>query len=367
MAPSPRITAVIPTYCRRDLLRRTLQSVLAQTVQDLEIVVTDNASGDGTREMVEAFAVRDPRVRYFEQPENIGATRNFRFGWAQVRTPWMSFVSDDDALLPGFYAHALGMLERHPQARFFCGQTVTWNAYDGTHGLHPSKEWGSRSYAPAEATELMVRRPFTWTSCVFSTEVVRQLGRFSESDFEDIVFLARASARHPFVTSLRPCAVFTGWAQGFSHAVSPEETVARYEKTAEAICADEAVPPGLHSAIRAHLEKQPRSLLSRRMRRAFLDSTWPAFDAAADALEALGPQKASQRRMIRLGRGRQRHRWRVATARRLIRWHRAWRKRAKGAGGTGTFEEVAERYAGDLLGAGAADEAPAATALGATS
>lgn len=44
MSASPRITAVIPTYRRKDLLRRTLESVRAQTVRDLKIGVTDNAS-----------------------------------------------------------------------------------------------------------------------------------------------------------------------------------------------------------------------------------------------------------------------------------------------------------------------------------
>ena len=351
---------MIPTYRRPQLLRRALESVLAQTWPHLEVVVTDNASRDGTREMVEAMAAADPRIRYFEQPENLGASRNFRFGWQQVRTPWMSFLSDDDLLFPGFYAHALATLERHPDARFFCGQTVTYDGRDGSHGVRPTKGWTSRRYAPGEATALMVERLFTWTSSVFSIDVCHALGDFAPDSFEDVVFLARAAARYPFVTSLQPCSLFFGWEEGFSQAVDAAEAARRYAATARVLAEDPAVDRGALAHIETYLDGRASALLAGRLRRAFLAARWTEFDDAAAALEGLGPVKSSRRRMIALGRRRERHPGLVRAARAALGWHRAWRKRAKGGGTALGLDEVVARYAPVLLGA-------AATSAGASS
>ena len=73
----PQITTVIPTYRRPKLLRRAIESVLAQTYPHLTVTVFDNASGDETEEVVGELARRNPRVRYHCHPETIGASANF--------------------------------------------------------------------------------------------------------------------------------------------------------------------------------------------------------------------------------------------------------------------------------------------------
>ena len=64
----PRVSVIIPTHRRPVLLKAAVQSVLDQTFQDFEIVVVDDASGDNTKEVVEAFA--DPRIRYLAHDSN---------------------------------------------------------------------------------------------------------------------------------------------------------------------------------------------------------------------------------------------------------------------------------------------------------
>src|ERR1039457_3092631 len=96
------VTAVIPTYRRPHLLKRAIQSVLAQTHLDLRVRVYDNASGDETADVVRRFADTDARVSYFAHAANIGATRNFEYGIRDVATPFFSCLSDDDVLFPEF-------------------------------------------------------------------------------------------------------------------------------------------------------------------------------------------------------------------------------------------------------------------------
>lgn len=116
MHDSPLITCVIPTYRRPRMLARAIQSVLNQTFSRLRVLVTDNASGDGTSEVVGRIQAKDLRVIYHCQPRNIGMNANFAYGMSRVDTPFFSLLSDDDVLLPEFYETAYSEFQKFPQA-----------------------------------------------------------------------------------------------------------------------------------------------------------------------------------------------------------------------------------------------------------
>src|SRR5689334_22814362 len=88
------------------------------------VQVYDNASGDETAAVVAELAAQDPRVRYHCHPENIGSSANFIYGMERVETPYFSFLSDDDVLLPEFYMNALAALKHYPEAIFFAGTVI---------------------------------------------------------------------------------------------------------------------------------------------------------------------------------------------------------------------------------------------------
>ena len=74
---SSRLTIGLPVYNGERYLRQTLSSLVAQTFDDFEIIVCDNASFDRTNEISLDFASRDPRVRYVRNERNLGAIPNF--------------------------------------------------------------------------------------------------------------------------------------------------------------------------------------------------------------------------------------------------------------------------------------------------
>src|SRR6185436_15663072 len=74
---SPVFSVVIPTYNRSDLLRQAVESVLAQTLDDLEVVVSDNHSTDDTRDVIAGFD--DPRVRYVVPPAHMVLPDSWEF------------------------------------------------------------------------------------------------------------------------------------------------------------------------------------------------------------------------------------------------------------------------------------------------
>jgi len=108
---SPEVTVVVPTYNRARTLATSLASVLAEEGVDLEVVVVDDGSTDGTAPMLAARA--DPRVRVVSRPHaGIAAARNAGIGVA--RAPFVAFHDSDDLALPGRLALPLAYLRAHP-------------------------------------------------------------------------------------------------------------------------------------------------------------------------------------------------------------------------------------------------------------
>lgn len=94
-----RVTVLIPTRERCDVLADALRTVTAQDYDRLEIVVSDNASRDGTRAVVEAAG--DPRLRYINPGRRLSMTEHWEFALGHVRDGWVTILGDDDGLLPG--------------------------------------------------------------------------------------------------------------------------------------------------------------------------------------------------------------------------------------------------------------------------
>lgn len=97
-AGSPAVSVIIPTYQRAHLLPRTLDSVLRQTFQDLEVLVVDDGSTDRTPEIVEDYD--DARVRYLPQPRNAGVSAARNRGLQGARGRMIAFLDSDDEWMP---------------------------------------------------------------------------------------------------------------------------------------------------------------------------------------------------------------------------------------------------------------------------
>lgn len=204
----PQITTIIPTYRRPRLLRRALRSVLNQTYPHFRVCVYDNASGDETSQVVADVAQGDTRVHYHCQAENIGAGRNFLYGMERIETPFFSFLSDDDVLLPNFYQHALEGFERFPEAAFSGLGVVLMQVRDRLGVLVP-EIWPEGLCRPPDGLRNMLTMyPPIWTAILFRREVIEQVGLLDLEVFNsDIDYELRVVAHHPIVFSRRPGAI----------------------------------------------------------------------------------------------------------------------------------------------------------------
>ena len=115
------VSVIIPTYNRRESLRRALTSVFQQTVPPLEVLVVDDGSTDGTKEMVRA---EFPQVTYFFQ-KNRGVSKARNRGITEARGEWIAFLDSDDEWMPRKLEKQLHALHQAPQYRI-CHTNEIW-------------------------------------------------------------------------------------------------------------------------------------------------------------------------------------------------------------------------------------------------
>lgn len=105
-------------YNREAYLREAASSVLESTFEDLELVIVDDCSADGTKEVAWAIATRDKRVRVFENDENLGDYPNRNRAASLARGKYLKYLDADDQIYPHGIAVMVAAMERYPRAGF---------------------------------------------------------------------------------------------------------------------------------------------------------------------------------------------------------------------------------------------------------
>ncbi len=108
----PRVSLGMPVYNGENFLEQALDSLLSQTFEDFELVVSDNASTDRTEEICREYATRDRRIRYYRQEKNIGAANNFNYVFELSRGEYFKWTAHDDLCAPSFIAECVEVLDR---------------------------------------------------------------------------------------------------------------------------------------------------------------------------------------------------------------------------------------------------------------
>jgi glycosyltransferase involved in cell wall biosynthesis len=116
MTSTPRVSIGFPVFNGAPYLRGKFASIEAQTFSDFEIVLCDNASNDGTTELLHEFAARDRRARYVRQPSTVDPSENFLRAFRECRAPYFTWTAADDIWDPDYLATVVRLLDENPQA-----------------------------------------------------------------------------------------------------------------------------------------------------------------------------------------------------------------------------------------------------------
>jgi glycosyl transferase family 2 len=206
--PSPRATPLVsiglPTYNGARHLRGSLESLLAQDYADLEILVSDNASTDGTGQIARRFAERDPRVRVIRQATNIGPTANFWFVLRETRGRYFMWAADDDVWDSAYVSACVGALEGSPGAVM---ATTLVDFIDGETNQplvdRPPELWDNPDLSSTDPAvrigRLMSRAGWYQLYGLMRREVVEAMPEIPPGYGWDVVFTAALAARGPIV------------------------------------------------------------------------------------------------------------------------------------------------------------------------
>lgn len=157
----PLVSVGVPVFNGEAFLEDAIRSVLAQHLDDLELILCDNASADRTADICRDYAARDPRVRYYRNPRNLGAAANYNLAFSHSRGNYFKWLAHDDRMTPSFLAKTRRVLEERADA-VLCNSVVSYIDSSGAQiGLYDPKLSGADSSSPSARFAWMVLRSHT--------------------------------------------------------------------------------------------------------------------------------------------------------------------------------------------------------------
>lgn len=174
---SPKVSVILPTKNRISTLPFAIQSVLAQSFRDLELIAIDDGSTDGTFEKLEEVAATDPRIRVIRNASSIGFPAALNRGLNEAKGEWIARIDDDDMWIdPEKLEKQIAFLNVHP------GCVLLGTSFEAT------RPDGSIAYriVPSARDEdirknLLVNNPFGHSTVVFSKSSAEDAGGYDES------------------------------------------------------------------------------------------------------------------------------------------------------------------------------------------
>ena len=204
----PAVSVVIPLYNKEPYIARALNSVLAQTFQDFEVIVVDDGSTDDGAEIVRGF--KDLQIRLIQQKnQGVSAARNR--GIEAARAEMVAFLDADDEWLPGFLETILRLRRKFPRAGAYAtGYYIQFHNHLREANIQhlPSKPWEgiiSRFFQVAAESE-----PVTSSSVCVPKTIFNKIGPFVVGEWwgEDTEMWGRIALHYPIAFSRGPGAVY---------------------------------------------------------------------------------------------------------------------------------------------------------------
>jgi glycosyltransferase involved in cell wall biosynthesis len=127
-----KVSVIMPTYNRASMIMESIRSVLGQSFTNLELIIVDDGSTDGTGEIVASYL--DPRIKYFRQ-NNLGVVAARNSALEHASGEYIFFLDSDDVLMKNAMEKAVRVLDGHPEAGFCFGQAYLMDDKQRVFGL----------------------------------------------------------------------------------------------------------------------------------------------------------------------------------------------------------------------------------------
>jgi glycosyltransferase involved in cell wall biosynthesis len=191
----PRVSIGLPVYNGERYLRFAIDSLLEQDYIDFELIISDNASTDATQAICEEFADKDPRVRYYRNQTNLGASGNYDRVFELARGELFKWAAHDDVHLPGFLRRCVEVFEQAPSTVVLVAPRTEIIDEDGRRTMQLAESLHTARSLPHQRVADVLRK-VAWATAqfgLFRSEALRKtrlIGPFLASDWVLLLELA---------------------------------------------------------------------------------------------------------------------------------------------------------------------------------
>lgn len=198
-------SVIVPLYNKAPYVRKTIESVLNQTLCDYELIIIDNGSTDGSDRIVAGFI--DPRIKFVRLEENIGAGNARNKGVEISSAPYITFLDADDWWESTFLEEIAGLIERHPNAGIYgTGYWIVKNSKKKIAPIGVDKDFseGEINYCATYARTLCM--PLTSITISIPRTIFNETGGFKPhlKLGEDFDLWIRIALKHKVVFLNKP-------------------------------------------------------------------------------------------------------------------------------------------------------------------
>ena len=199
-AQVPGVSIGLPVFNGAHFLAQALDSLLAQTFGDFELIISDNASTDETAAICADYIGRDQRIRYFRQQTNIGAPRNWSFVVTVARGRYFKWASGNDLCAPDMIERYVTTLAAQPQAVLCYGRTCLVDEDTGQEERY-DHDFSVDDARPSDRFSHLLRsmRLNNAQSGLIRLDVLRQTGLDRPYPAGDIPLMGELALRGKFV------------------------------------------------------------------------------------------------------------------------------------------------------------------------
>ena len=205
-AENPAVTVGLPVFNGENYLSGALESLMNQDFEDFEFVISDNASTDNTRLILEEWAANDPRVKVYVNDRNVGGAANFNRVLALAKGQYFRWAAHDDLVAPEMLRTCMAAIEEEgPSCVLVYPQTVVIDSEGSAVELFDNR-LDLLSRDPVDRLRTFIKN-YTRSNVIFGlmrTEAIRSVGGLPDYNPGDVVMIAALALRGRFVEIPKP-------------------------------------------------------------------------------------------------------------------------------------------------------------------
>lgn len=162
----PYVSIGVPVYNGAKYIGETIESILSQSYDNFELIISDNASTDGSSRICSSYAEKDKRIRYFQNKVNLGAAYNYNSVFKLSKGKYFKWAAHDDLISNNYIEKCIEIMENDPSI-VICHPKTTIIDEDGNNIRNHDDMLDFRSKAPSTRLRKYLFRPVSMWNAIF--------------------------------------------------------------------------------------------------------------------------------------------------------------------------------------------------------